>query len=315
MIIIHAKGNKQLGIGNLSRSYELFLHLSKEYDVLAIFECSKELYKRYTKKNIFNSEKLEDSLSIMSKYKNILYVCDLADANKFLNEKLKKIDIKKSFYFNDLKNGFIPDIFFLTDSFNYPFEQNDFKVYRGFEYYIIGNQIVKNRKKEFNPKKVVRNILICFGGADPAFFTEYLSKEIKDDRFIYTVILGPAMNKSRRETIKNIKKNNIKYIENPSNMLELYKSNDLLVTLGGMMTYEAMCLGLPVCAIRWNYLSYIVKSFGEEKMIIDLGDIEEAYENLLNINIEDANNIAQNSYKRIDGSALKNIENILQENL
>ena len=94
-------------------------------------------------------------------------------------------------------------------------------------------------------------------------------------------------------------------------MIELLLNSDLLITLGGMTTYEAMCLGVPASAVRWNYLEYIVKSFGEKNMITDLGNIDEAYENLLNIDIDKVNSICKNAYDIIDGSALKNIKKII----
>lgn len=50
MIVIHAKGNSQLGIGNLSRSYELITHLSITKNVIGIFECDENIFKRYDKK-------------------------------------------------------------------------------------------------------------------------------------------------------------------------------------------------------------------------------------------------------------------------
>jgi len=94
-------------------------------------------------------------------------------------------------------------------------------------------------------------------------------------------------------------------------MIELLLNSDLLITLGGMTTYEAMCLGVPASAVRWNYLEYIVKSFGEKNMITDLGNIDEAYENLLNLNINKVNYIYQNAYKIIDGNSLENIKDVI----
>ena len=52
MIIIHAKGNSELGIGNLSRSYELIKYLSAKMNTIGIFECDEELFQRYKNKNI-----------------------------------------------------------------------------------------------------------------------------------------------------------------------------------------------------------------------------------------------------------------------
>lgn len=263
MIIVHAKGNQVLGIGNLSRCYELILYLSKKYKVIGIFECNENLFKKYSQDNIYRSNSIENSLELIKKYKNIHYLCDLIAPDKKLSDSLKKIGVKKIFYFNGLENGFEPDILFLTNGFDYPFEAKGFELYRGFEYYIIGNKFIANRKTKYSPKKQIKNILICFGGADPAHFTEFICNSINDKKYNYTIVLGPAMDEKRKRLIKKNKKTSITYIDNPESMIELYNQNDLLVTLGGMMTYEAMCIGLPVCAIRWNYLEYIVKSFGE----------------------------------------------------
>ncbi|MEM5558202.1 hypothetical protein AAHK07_06730 [Aliarcobacter cryaerophilus] len=311
MIIVHAKGNSQLGIGNLSRSYELIKYLSATKDIIGIFECDENIFKRYDKKNIFRINSLEESLSIIKKNSCSIYISDLVNPNKDLSDKLKNLGVKYILHFNDINFGFEPDILFITDSFDYEFLDNRFKIYRGFEYYIVGNEILKNRKKEFKVKESIKNILICFGGADPAFFTEYFVNKIDDLKYNYKIVLGPAMPKDRKDAILSIKKRNIEYINSPTNMIELLLNIDMLVTLGGMTTYEAMCLGVPASAVRWNYLEYIVKSFGEKNMITDLGNIDEAYENLLNLDIDKVNSICQNAYNIIDGSALKNIKKII----
>ena len=315
MIIVHAKGNEEIGIGNLSRCFELIIYLSKRNEVIGIFECDEKLFERYKISNIIKSNSLAFSLKIIEKYKSVIYICDLIDANKQLSLELRKLSIKKILFFNDIKYGFEPNILFLTDGFDYPFQAKGVDVYRGFEYYIVGQNIIKNRKKNFKPITSLKNILICFGGADPAFYTEYFVKIINDNKNNYTIILGPAMNDNRKKYIKSIKKDNITYVDSPKNMVELLLSSDLLITLGGMITYEAMCLGIPACAVRWKYLEYIVKSFGEKQMVNDLGDINDAYQNMLDLNIQDLNKISENAYNIIDGSALRNIEKVIENNL
>ena len=311
MIVIHAKGDSQLGIGNLSRSYELIIHLSKKKKVIGIFECEDKIFERYTNKIIFQSNSLIESLQIIEDNKCTIYISDLVDPNKDLSDKLRNIGVKSIIHFNGVDFGFEPDILFVTDGFDYDFFDNRFKIYRGFEYYIVGNDILKYRKNKLTQIKSIKNILICFGGADPAFFTEYFAKKINDSIYNYKIVLGPAMSKNRKKTILTIKKENIEYINSPKNMIKLLLNSDLLITLGGMTTYEAMCLGVPASAVRWTYLEYNVKSFGEKNMITDLGKIEEAYQNLLNLDVEKVNYICKNAYHTIDGSALKNIEKII----
>ncbi len=311
MIIVHAKGNSQLGIGNLSRSYELIKYLSITKDVIGIFECDKNIFKRYSVNNIYRVDNLNKALELIKRYKSFIYISDLVSPQKELSFFLRENGAKQILHFNEINSGFEPDILFVTDSFDYEFFDNRFKIYRGFEYYIIGKEVIENRKKTLNHIKSIKNILICFGGADPAFFTEYFAKNINDSKYNYKIVLGPAMPKNRKENILTIKKENIEYIDSPKNMIKLLLNSDLLITLGGMTTYEAMCLGVPASAVRWNYLEYIVKSFGEKNMITDLGNIDEAYQNLLNLDLEKVNIICQNAYDIIDGSALKNIKKVI----
>lgn len=311
MIVVHAKGNDKIGIGNVVRCYELINYLSIKYEVIGIFECTEELFSRYKKKNIFRTNVLEESINLIREYKPDIYICDLVDPNKDLSDTVRNIGVKKILYFNGVEYGFEPDVLFVTDGFDYEVYANNYEVYRGFQYYIVGQEILELRKKYLSPIQIIKNILICFGGADPAYFTEYFAKTIDDSVYNYTIILGPAMSKERKEYIQTIKKNNIRYIDSPTNMVELLLNNDMLVTLGGMTTYEAMCLGVPASAIRWSYLEYNVKKFGEKNMITDLGNIEDAYKNLLTLDIKKVNNICQNAYDIIDGSSLKNIESVI----
>lgn len=311
MIIVHAKGNSQLGIGNLSRSYELINYLSLQKDVVGVFECEDDIFERYKEKNIFRTNNLEESLKLIVKHKPSIYISDLVSPKKELSSLLRENEVKKILHFNEVTSGFEPDILFVTDGFDYEFSDTRFKIYRGFEYYIVGSEILKYREKVFKSKGSIKNILICFGGADPSLFTEYFVEKIDDNKFNYKIVLGPAMSQDRKRAILNIKKKNIEYIDSPKNMIELLLNSDLLVTLGGMTTYEAMCLGVPASAVRWNYLEYIVKGFGEKNMITDLGNIDEAYQNLLNLNLDKVNEVCKNAYDIIDGSALENIKKMI----
>lgn len=311
MIILHARGNKDIGIGNLARSYELLKEISKTKEAAAVFECDEKLFERYKGKNTFRSNNLKNSISIIKKQKCDVYICDLIDASKELSDTLRSMGVKAIIHLNGLEFGFEPDKLIVSDGFDYRIEAKNVEVYRGFKYYIVGEDIVKNRKKSLPLYKSLKNILICFGGADPAFYTEHFAKIINDNIYNYTIVLGPAMSEERKKSITSIQKKNISYIDSPAQMTKLLLDNDLLITLGGMTTYEAMCLGVPACAVRWQYLSYIVENFGKKHMITDLGEIENAYENLLNLDISQVNIICQNAYNLIDGSSLKNIDKIV----
>ena len=117
-------------------------------------------------------------VDIIKKYKSFIYISDLVSPQKELSSFLRENGAEQILHFNEINSGFEPDILFVTDSFNYEFFDNRFEVYRGFEYYIVGNEVIKNRKKKLENIESIKNILICFGGADPAFFTEYFVEKI-----------------------------------------------------------------------------------------------------------------------------------------
>lgn len=311
MILIHARGNEKIGIGNLSRCFELFKFLFEKYEVMAIFECDEELFKRYEHKKVFNSANINSSLTFLKKLKPEIYICDLLDANKNLSDFLhKECEVKSIIHFNGVEEGFEPDALVVMDDFDYEVKKGKYQIYRGFEYYIISQDLLKYRKKDTNID-MIKNVLISFGGADPANFTEYFANIINDDKYHYTIVLGPAMSKERKEKITSIKKSNIIYVDSPKSLINLLLKNDILVTLGGMSTYEAMALGVPVAGVRWSYLAYCVENFAKLGMINDLLGINEAYGSLINLKIADVNKRCAYSHKLIDASALNNIENII----
>jgi cytidylyltransferase domain protein len=309
MILIHARGNEKIGIGNLQRCFELAKFLSVKYEVIGIFECDENLFKRYDQDYIFRSESYENSLKLIKEKSPKIYICDLLDADKNLSNFLHQIGAK-IVHFNDLDFGFEPDILVVMDDFDYEIIA-ECKIYRGFKYYIVSDDILKFRPKL--PKKLnnIQNILVSFGGSDPAFYTEHFVNSIQDSKYNYKFVLGPAMSAERKKHIKAIKKDNISFTDSPTTLLELILKSDILLTLGGMSAYEAMTLGVGVCCVRWSYLSYVVENFGQKNMISDLGNINESYENLLNLDVKKVNEITRNAYTKIDGNSLINIENII----
>lgn len=313
MILIHARGNGKIGIGNLSRCFELINFLAQKYEVIGIFECNADIFLRYTQNNIFRCDDFSTSLKLIAKFRPQIYICDLLDADAKFGTFLRNIGVKTIIDFNICKD-FNADILIIMDDFFHTISQKC-KIYKGFKYYIVPQNVVKNRNLKFSPKKQLKNILISFGGADPAFFSEFFTQKIAKNysnlEQNFTLILGPAMNTARKNALANIKVPNLQFINSPKNLITLMQNADIFVTLGGMSAYEAMCLGLPVCAPRWSYLGFYVENFGKKNMICDLGNIENSFENLLNLDLNSVNLIAKNAFKIIGGSALSNIEKII----
>ena len=312
MIAVHARGNEKIGIGNLSRSLELVRYLGRSYPVTGFFECDECLFTRFESPEILRCEDQEQALAGIRQRHCDTYISDLVCPEKSLSDRLRQLGVKTIAHFNELDAGFEPDILFVTDGFDYPVDAAGIKVFRGFEYYVVGAAVLEKRRQFFEPVQSLDRILICFGGSDPAFYSEHFAKCIGDDRKRYTMVLGPAMADSRKARIKSLQRENITCVDSPENMVKLLLSHDLLVTLGGATTYEAMCLGVPACAVRWSYLERNVRLFGEEGMVNDLGPLEQAYSRLIELDLETVNGVAENAFNIIDGSALANIERVIR---
>ena len=314
-IVIHASGNSRIGIGNLSRSFELVKHLAGKLKAVAVLECDKALYSRFQSANTIRSDDLESSLEVIQGTRCRVYLSDLIAPDRALHDRLKRMGVETIMHFNGLASGFDPDVLFVTDNFDYPVSREDTKIYRGFDYYVISQEVVQQRPKQLVPLDTVRSILVCFGGADPAGYTEDFTEQIIDHQHHYSIVLGPAMERSRKDAIRSIARENVQYLDAPRTLSGLLLSHDLLVTLGGVTTYEAMCLGVPASAVRWSYLTDVVKSFDRLEMVIDLGEIDQAYQNLLDLDVRQLNEFCSNAYQMIDGSALQNIERVIRQYL
>ncbi len=312
MIIVHAKGDSSIGIGNLSRCYELVNKLSPTTQIRGIFECEKELFQRYNHHNIVRSESYNHSIELLLHQNISLYICDLLTPNKQLSNLLHHSIGTKILHFNGIENGFEPDHLLVTHGFKYDVVNPFGEIHKGFEYYIVPQKCRISRPSFFKKKSKIKNILICFGGADPALYSDFFANIINDPIYVYTLVLGPAMPPNRKNKIKQVYKEQLTIIDSPSDMVSLIKNHDFLVTLGGMMTYEAMTLGTPVGIIRWSYLSFFAKSFNNMRMAYDLGELVDAYDNLRCLDVPTVNLFAQNAFQIIDGKALDHLVNLIE---
>jgi spore coat polysaccharide biosynthesis predicted glycosyltransferase SpsG len=111
----------------------------------------------------------------------------------------------------------------------------------------------KNKYRNFN-------IVVCFGGSDPYFLNRYFLKLIshyKKRRIIkILIIFGPLINKKEKKMLMyEIKKLNIRYIDNPNNIYDLISKSSVAVTSTGIMKYELAKIGIPTVMITHNIQS------------------------------------------------------------
>lgn len=126
--------------------------------------------------------------------------------------------------------------------------------------------------------RALRRVLITLGGADPGHCTEALVEGLTrafpqapkpTPRF--TLVAGPAFGEARRAALADTSSPEFALAAVDADMARLTASHDLIVTLGGETSYEAMCLGRPVACVRWAHMGPYVDAMARSGLVADLG--------------------------------------------
>ncbi|MCE5169322.1 hypothetical protein LQV63_08355 [Paenibacillus profundus] len=301
MIIVYSVGNSKIGIGNVSRSSSLFKEFLKNNlvhvkDIHFVCEASPDVLKQFqldalprvtATRDKSESFKLIHSL-IMSSQKKCLFIVDAPNLSYADRKLLTSYGIDKFIFLTDNNvDVFQPDFFIDTDifpkkySYDFPIE-----IISGSKYHIMRDDLLEHKKSSLPEKQPIQSVFVCFGGADPAFYTEWFYENIalnnKYSEIHFTFALGPSFSNSRVGKLICI--NDRAVILKCPNMVHEILNHDLVITLGGLTTYEAMYIGTPVCAIEWSYMAPYVRKLHDYNYIENLGAperVNDAFERII----------------------------------
>lgn len=298
---------KQSGMGNYFRMYEIYKIL------LEVVPVRFYLYtdQNFDKFIAYDVVKLKEGQTV-NLPKCDLLIHDFPFIDRTLNQFFQMNTISKTVGLNDATvNALRPNIYFNTDNIvKVPVETAK---YVGLEYQIIRNDLIRKNKI---PNKI-RKIGIMFGGSDPGNLNEpFLYQLIKEEIFknyeIKFVVSKDVYDRLNRVILPP----NIDLLMSP-NIIEFYLEIDLLINMGGMSTYEAMYVGVPVFAIEWNYMSPYVRQLDTYRLIRNLGGIDEGCKALQN-NLkkeysEDLTKMILKAQNILDGKGAERIANKILE--
>ena len=121
----------------------------------------------------------------------------------------------------------------------------------------------------------VNRILLTCGAADPGEISEaaipllgYLAKEL-------IVVAGPLFKLERIRHLQSLENACIKVVNAPADIASHMLRSDLIISLGGQTTWEAMFLGRPVAMIRWGPTARAADYFVSNGAALDFGTINE----------------------------------------
>lgn len=323
MILLHSAGNSRIGLGNLSRISAIAIALKEKVkDIVLIYECSSEIAQNYkvqgVKTYVVSSREEAKEVIKTLKLNNSIVVSDLIDMNYEDNIFYKEVGFKKLIQINDSNVHIVkPDVYINSDAFYREFNlEKDIKIYSGKDFISVNKKILNLRPKRVEKIVHIKKILICFGGADPANYTEVIIDDIENNRLLdkynFEIVLGCAFSQKRIDNIMKKQKDNIKYIINEKNMGLRILNNDFIVTLGGLTTYEAMVLGKPVGAVPWKYMEYYVNNLSSSGYIVEINKKNNKLMLLEAIdNLHILNKVRDKAFTEVTGRGIDNIVDVI----
>lgn len=240
MLAFNIKSSKAFGFGHLSRSIKLSESFNKKKIIFLINKDKhsiKILKKEKLNFSIFRGS-LKKKITFLKKNKIKVFINDQLKIKKKLIFELKKLNIK-IINFDQVQSVSLVDRLILPlenkKNFLNSIEKKNLKnCLFGPSYIAVGKSKIKKRLR-----KKIKKILVIFGGSDTYNFSLKILKFLNTKKFETTVIFGPLVKK------KKVSDKKIKTKFNVNDLFKEFYHNDLLITGGGMIPYEAALTGLP----------------------------------------------------------------------
>ena len=244
-IIFRVEGYKELGLGHIYNCITLAFSMIEHDILLVISEKSIEGIEKIRETNlpykIIKNDR--DIDKIIKDFKPDIWVNDCLNTTKEYIESLKS-KIKRVVTIEDLGSGIeVADavINALYDSVN------NKHVYSGFKYVCLRDEFQAEQPVKFTEK--VKNVLIMFGGTDPANLNKMLynsilkfSEKYKDIKFNFITGIGYDNEKNGVITLED---KNIYVYPNVPRVTKYMKHADLAITSQGRTIFELAAMGVP----------------------------------------------------------------------
>lgn len=325
-VLIRADGGNNIGMGHIMRTLTLAKELKKYFDVE--YACrdgnkySDGIHKVQVSGFKVNILKDNDFLEELIKLKSDILITDSYDVDEQYFLKTKE-SFNKTIYIDDMGLYSFKNVDILinqninADDLKYDLT-SETKYLLGCEYTILRDEFMDLKPKLI--KRRIKDIMITCGGSDPFLLTLKLLYYVKDEKYRFHVVIGPAFNEDYVSKLKSY--------ENFDNMLFYYNADmkavmekcDMCIAAAGTTLYELCAVGIPSLSIvvaenqnkvsnKFNSLK-LVKSLGWHDDINKEKILDEI--NLLNKNYSMRKEISQKASKLVDGKGtLRIVEKIL----
>jgi len=321
MILIRADGSKKKGMGDLVSCMNIVEFLQEKYECIFVSKEYEEGISFIKTKGYdilplpldITSEKEIKIIKEFSNNRNIKYaIIELVPHNPDYVKKLSEfLKIMLIDFRGDI--DVLVDILLcwdiLAEDFRYNISKDALKLL-GPKYVPLGKNILQYIKEKQNNE--LKNITVVFGGSDPydlSFIFLEIAKKIQD-QYNFTFIIGPGF-KIKNSFIEKSKNFKVKF--SPKNIYKDFSESDLVISGGGLTSFELSCLGVPfigISKISWeiNRLKKM-ESLGICNFVNANKDLENNIISLLKEleNVKIREKMAENGQKLVDGKGASRI--------
>lgn len=177
----------------------------------------------------------------------------------------------------------------------------------GPQWAIIRDDVAQLRPNSLAP--LGRRVLVCMGAEDPGCTTEAFLEDLSVggcEGADVTIVCGVGFAPARVAQLaqRNVGRRPPRVVHNPDNWPMLLSEADVVVSMGGQVAYEAMCLGKLVAVLEWSWLAAYVRQLSRLGLCINLGEPRGAAAQLecaLSHRLDETESLRRAAWETIDG--------------
>ncbi len=271
-IIFRCEGHKLLGLGHVYRCLLLAYRMTSHEIIFVLSSKSKEGVEKIRSSNmpykVIDSD--DEFFAFCSTWKPDIVVNDFLDTDKEYILKLKKT-VNRVINFEDLGSG--TEYADAVINALYDIESNKSNFYFGEKYFCLRDEFLTSVPKNFSSK--VYNVLVLFGGTDPANSTaklyncaKILHKQYPEIKFNF--ITGPGYDCSVNNIV-SLPESNIFVFSNLIHVSSMMRNCDIAFTSQGRTVFELASLGIPSVVLAANEREQLHKFAKMENGFLNLG--------------------------------------------
>lgn len=252
-VFIRADAGKKLGMGHVYRALAIAQELAKYRPVFVTqTSAGKNLGAKFFKEEPFDLIEVkndDDFVRLSQKEKPDLIILDQLDTDPSYIKKLKKSGAK-IITFEDMGRGALEADLLVSDLYENPYVTRE-KQLSGVRFTIMAPAFERIQPKE-SIDKTVKNILILFGGTDPANLAEKSLQALKAAKYKGNVTVIQGLGRQNRDI--DLKKYGLKgeVLTNIKYMPGVMRQADLAFSSAGRTITELLTLAIPTLCLCQN---------------------------------------------------------------